>query len=208
MYEQCAKKYYHIKVAKDAKDADSQWAGDGKDIHDALKKRVIDNKPLPLNLRHMEKMAAKFANAKGEKYGELQFALNEQYEPVDWFAKDAWVRAIIDLLIINGKHALLVDWKTGKVKEEYDQIKLSAAVLAQQMPELEEFSLAYVWTKHRKISPLTMRREHMADVWADYLPRVQAIKDALKTTDFPADPSGLCGWCPVTQCPHHVQRQT
>ena len=40
MFEQCPKKYYHIRVAKDAKDDDSQFAGEGKLIHDAMKKRV------------------------------------------------------------------------------------------------------------------------------------------------------------------------
>lgn len=204
MFEQCKKKYFHLKVKKDVSDDDSAFAGEGKLIHDSLKKRVIDGVALPIELRHLEKMAKKFADTQGEKRGELQLALTETYEPTTWFGKDVWVRAIIDLLVIKGTHALIIDWKTGKKKDEWDQIKLSAAVLSQFMPEITDFTLTYVWTASRQIStPLTMKKEHMVNVWSDMQPRVQEIVDAMATTTFPAEPSPLCKWCPVKQCPNH-----
>lgn len=204
MFELCRKKYYHIKVAKDAKDADSDEANEGKNIHKALFARVVKGKPLPLVYRYMEKMAKKFADKKGEKHGELQFALNSEFVPCGWFDKETYVRAIIDLLIINGTHALVVDWKTGKVRPDFDQLKLSAAVLSKQMPELKTFTLAYVWVNQNDVSVIKMGVEHMTEVWADVLPRANEIVEALKTTDFPAEPNHLCKrYCPVTQCPHH-----
>jgi len=204
MFELCRKKYYHIKVKKDVKDEDSSFSGEGKLIHDSLKKRVIDKTPLPIELRYLEKMAAKFANADGEKRGELQLALTEGYAPTTWFGKNVWVRAIIDLLIVKGTHAIIIDWKTGKVRDEWDQIKLSAAVLSQFMPEIEDFTLTYVWTAHAHVSPpITMKKEHMVNVWADFQPRIGEIIEATKTTTFPAEPNPLCKWCPVKSCPSH-----
>jgi CRISPR/Cas system-associated exonuclease Cas4 (RecB family) len=204
MFELCRKKYFHIKVAKDVKDDDSQFAGEGKLIHDSLKKRVIDAVPLPIELRYLEAMAAKFANAKGEKRGELQLALTNNYAPTTWFGKSVWVRVIIDLLVVNGTHALIVDYKTGKRREDWDQMKLAAAVLSQFMPEIEDFTATYIWTKSQEVSPpLTMKKEHMADVWSDFQPRIEEILEAAKTTTFPAEPNPLCKWCPVKQCPHH-----
>lgn len=204
MFELCNKKYYHIKVLKDVKDEDSQFAGDGKAIHDGLYRRVIHAKPLPIELRYLEPMAKKFADSAGEKRGELQLALNENLRPTTWFGQDTWVRAIIDILVIKGSHAIIVDYKTGKRKDNWDQIKLSAAVLSQFMPEIEDFTLTYAWTKTRELTPpLTMKKQHMADVWADFYPRVQAILDAMKTTTFPAESNPLCKWCPVTSCPHN-----
>jgi len=207
VFEVCRKKYYHLKVKKDVKDADSTASQDGKFIHDAMKKRVIDGVPLPIKLRQHEKLAKRFADSKGEKHGEMQLALNKKFEPRDWFAKDVWVRAILDLLIVRGTTAVLVDWKTGKRKERYDQLRLAAAVLSRYMPEIEEFVLVFVWLKDGEVSdPVTIKKSEMRSVWIEFLPRVKEITDAIKTTTFPATESGLCGWCPVTSCPHWFDR--
>lgn len=206
MYRSCAKKYYHLKVAKDFKDSDSSFSADGKAIHEALLTRVIDGTPLPLPMRYMEPIAAKFANTDGVKSGEIQLALNRQFEPCAWFDKDCYVRAIIDLLIIKGNKATIIDWKTGKVRPKPDQLKLAAAVLSQQMPEIEHFTCAFVWVNHKEVTPLTLRKENMADVWADWIEAADEMEDAIKITAFPASPSYLCRWCPVTSCPHNDAR--
>lgn len=206
-FEVCNKKYYHLKVAKDVKDSDNQASVDGKFVHVAMKERVCHKVPLPIQLRQHEKIAARFADAPGEKHGEMQLALNHKMEPRDWFGKDVWVRAILDLLIVRGNKAILVDWKTGKRKERYDQLRLSAAILSRYMPEIEEFQLVFVWLKDGEISPpQTLRKDQMRAVWIEFLPRVSAITQAIATTTFPAMQSGLCGYCPVSDCPNWYER--
>ena len=207
MFETCRKKYYHLKVAKDHKDADNSAAIDGKFAHNAMFERVIKAVPLPISLRQYEKIAAKFAGAAGDKHGEMKLALNNKFEPRDFFAKDVWVRVVVDLLIVRGNTAILVDWKTGKRKERYDQLELAAAVLSRYMPEIDEFKLVFVWLKDQEISPpVVVRKNDMRSIWLKLLPRVKKITEAIKVTNFPASPSGLCGWCPVTSCPHWVDR--
>jgi hypothetical protein len=206
MYEVCPKQYFHVKVAKDAKDEDTSFAHDGKVVHDALKSRVIDGKPFPLPLRYLEGIAAKFATAEGEKYGEMKLCLNDKYEPVDFFAKDAWVRSIIDLLIIKGDRAIIVDWKTGKTKEGFTQLELTAAMLARYMPEIAHFTVVYVWLKEREITKRMLTLSMLPDVWNGWLARIRPILEARKTTSFPARPSKMCDYCPVKQCPHYGNR--
>ena len=171
-------------------------------------KRVIKGKALPVPMRNHEKLAARFADAKGEKYGEMKMCLNSKFEPVDWFAKDAWVRAILDLLIVNGDTATLVDWKTGKKKLDFTQLQLSAAVLSRLMPEIKTFKLVFVWLRNSEVSLETMSADSIKKVWIDILPRVKEIEIAKQTTSFPAKESGLCGWCPVTQCPHWFDKDS
>lgn len=207
VFETCRKKYYHLKVLKDAKDGDSEAAREGKEVHVAMHKRVLQGVALPVPLRQHEKIAARFANAKGQKFGEMKMCLNNNFEPVDWFAKDAWVRAIVDLLIVNGDTATIIDWKTGKIKLDWTQLRLAAAVLARLMPEINNFKLVFVWLRDSKISTESITRSELKSVvWMDLLPRVKEIEIAKQTTDFPASESGLCGWCPVTQCPHWFDR--
>ena len=203
MFEQCRKKFYHLKVAKDVKDSDSSFSHEGKEVHDAMYQRVLKGTPLPLPIRHYERWAAAFEKRPGEKHGEMKLCLNNKFEPVDWFAKDAWVRAIVDLLIIDGKTAVIVDWKTGKVRIDWTQLKLAAAVLSRLMPEIEHFKLIFVWLRENQMDIEPLDKADIKEVWNELLPRVKAIEVAKKTTEFPATESGLCRYCPVEQCPHY-----
>jgi len=205
-FENCPKQYWHLNVAKDFKDADSSFSEDGKFIHDALYKRVIKKVPLPMELRPLEQVAAKFASTPGEKKGEMKLALNRDMEPVDFFAHDVWVRAVVDLLIVKGNKAVIVDWKTGKPKEDFTQLGLTAAVVAQWVPEVDSFMTAYVWTSHRKVSFKAYTKDDLASVWNDMLPRSKKVEHAISLTEFPAKSSGLCGYCPVSSCPHFNPR--
>ncbi len=212
VFENCRKKYYHLKVLKKGdpdffKDKDSDASRDGKFIHDAMFQRVIHGKLLPVQLRQHEKTAAKFADAKGEKHGEMKLALNAGFQPRDFFAKDVWVRAVIDLLIVRGDTVILVDWKTGKKRVRWDQLHLSAAVLSRYMPEIDHFKLVFAWLKDSEFSTAVLEKEELKGVWLNYLPRVNMITEAIKTTTFPANQTPLCGWCPVSSCPHHIERE-
>jgi hypothetical protein len=205
-YENCPKQYYHLNVAKDFKDEDSDFAADGKVVHEGLHARVIDGKPLPLPIRHMEPFAKQFADTEGEKHGEMKLALNRQFEPVAWFADDVFVRAVVDLLIIRGSHAIIVDWKTGKVKDDFTQLRLTAAILSRYMPEIDFNTLVYVWVNQKQITKKTATLSMHTILWNELLPRVKKIETAIRETTFPARPSGLCRWCPVRTCPHQEDR--
>jgi hypothetical protein len=205
-YENCPKQYYHLSVAKDFKDEDSEYAADGKVVHEGMFARVVKNKPLPLPIRHLESMAKPFADAEGEKHGEMKLALNRKFEPVAWFADDTWVRAVVDLLIIRENKAIIVDWKTGKVKDDFTQLRLTAAILSRYMPELDFFTLVYVWVNKKQVTKKTATLSMHTLLWNELLPRVSKIERAIRETTFPARPSGLCRWCPVRSCPHQEER--
>lgn len=205
MFEQCRKKYYHLKVNKDVKDSDSSFSVEGKEIHKAMFARVIKGVPLPLPIRHFEKFAGPFADSKGEKHGEMKLCLNNKFEPVAWFADDAWVRAVVDLLIIKGDTAIIVDWKTGKVRIDWTQLQLTAAIVSRLMPEIKNFKLVFVWLGAGKVSNSELTKADIKPIWSELIPRVLQIELAKATTDFPATSSGLCKFCPVTKCPENLK---
>lgn len=210
-FELCPKKYFHLYVAEKGspervKDSDSSFSADGKIAHEALKSRVVDGKPLPLPMRHFEKLAKPFADAVGEKHGEMKLALTREFQPCDYFAPDVWVRVVIDLAIVRDKMGIVVDWKTGKVKDDFTQMGLNTAVLSRWMPELESFRTAFVWLQAGKVSPRNYTLPQLTAVWNDLLPRVAKMEHARKITEFPAKQNGLCGYCPVTSCPFYKAR--
>ncbi len=211
-YELCPKKYFHLYFAEKGSpervaDSDSSFSADGKVIHEAMRARVMNGTPFDVPLRHLEPMAKRFADAPGKKHAEMKLALTREFEPCDYFDKKVFVRVVIDLAIIQGKTAIVVDWKTGKVKDDPTQMALTAAVLSRWMPEITEFKTLFVWLASKDITPKNYAPEAFASVvWNNLLPRVAKIEEARKTTTFNAKPNGLCGWCPVTQCPHHIDR--
>jgi hypothetical protein len=205
IWETCKKKFYHLKVVKDIRDSDSEASQEGKYIHDAMFKYVIKNVKLPIRLKPYERVADMYKE-RGKKVddiqGELKLCLNDEFQPVDWFADDAWVRAVLDLLLVKGNIAILVDWKTGKKKVVWDQLMLSAAILSRYMPEIEEFHLVFEWLRDSTRSVHRIHKSELKAVWLKFLPIVNEIEEARRTTEFPASSSGLCGWCPVVNCPH------
>jgi hypothetical protein len=136
----------------------------------------------------------------------MKLALNREFEPRDYFAKDVYVRVVIDLAIIQGKTAFVIDWKTGKVKDDPTQMALTAAVLSRWMPEIETFKTVFVWLAHNDATPKPYTPDDFTAVWNNLLPRATKIETARKTTEFPAKENGLCGWCPVRSCVHFKAR--
>ena len=209
VFKTCRKKFYHLRVKKDVKDGDSEAAADGKFVHKALFEYVMHGVALPIKLRQHEKVAASY-RAKGKKcddmQGELQLCLDDKLNPVDWFSPKAWVRAIVDLLLVRGKTAILIDWKTGKRNLRWDQLELSAALLSRYMPEIEEFHLVFEWLRSGERDVIKISKDELKQVWLKFFPIYREIEEAEATTDFPATPSGLCGWCPVESCPNWFDR--
>jgi PD-(D/E)XK nuclease superfamily len=208
-YENCPKQYYHISVKKDVKDEGSEYSEEGQIIHKGMYERITKGKPLPLNYRYLESTAAKFVGFPGDVSGELKFAMDRKFAPVSYFDSSVFVRVVVDLLVVARTRAIIVDWKTGKPQPWSVQLDLTAAVLSTHLPEIETFDLAYVWLKDTKVKPSRMRRTKadLVNVWNNLLPRVAKIEQAIKTTDFPAKPSGLCKYCPVVTCPNWKPRE-
>lgn len=203
-FRNCPKWYWHLNVQKDVKDEDSESAAEGRAIHLALYNRVCKGQKLPINLRFLEPVAARFVGLSGETTGELKFAMSRAFAPVEYFHRSVFVRVVVDLLNLQDDTALVVDWKTGKVKPGFEQLRITAGVLASHLPEVKKFKLAYVWIREPTITTDIVTREQLLDVWNKVLPDVAKIEQAIKMTEFPAKPSGLCRYCPVISCPHNT----
>jgi hypothetical protein len=116
--------------------------------------------------------------------------------PTTWFGQDAWCRGIIDLGVDSGPKALLLDWKTGKVKHDSSQLKLFAALFMAAKPYVETVSTGFVWLAHDKMTRETITRPDLPAIWEDFIMRSQRLEMAYKNDRWPPKPSGLCnGWC-------------
>jgi CRISPR/Cas system-associated exonuclease Cas4 (RecB family) len=205
-YETCPKKFWHESVRKDVPFEESEAMRYGKMVHKALELRVGKGKPLPLHLRYLDKYAKVLAESKGDKLTEQQLAIDSDFNPCSWFAKETWCRAILDLAIVNGTHAVVFDYKTGKISSDFTQLRLAAVLLMLHMPEIQTVDLAYLWTKDKKITryDVTLTRDDIKRVVLELMPRLKKYEKAHRMESFPARPGYLCkSWCPVKTCPYH-----
>jgi len=202
MFENCPKKYYHLRVVKDVEDKPYEHRQEGEDAHRALRNRLHRGSPLPTGLAKLEGICQKLIEAPGEFYLEHKVALDDNLNPVEWFSKQAWCRAIFDVAKVNGRKAIVLDWKMGKKHEESDQLELFAAVLMAWLPEVDEVTTGFVWATDGSLTTDKFtRKDSYALLWSNYHKRVARIEKAIETNVWQPKASGLCRkHCPVSSC--------
>lgn len=206
-FETCAFRHYKTKVKKDTPDPPGEAALWGQRVHKHLEERLRDGTPLPDSLAPYEKYASPFDKAPGTLKVENQIALTKDFKLTEWFAKDVWCRAVLDVEVINGSKAGIWDWKTGKRKPENDQLELFAGVTFVVHPEVERADTGFIWLQEKKIDKATFTRADGPRIWERFIPRVQRLERAHETDTWDKKPSGLCRkWCPVKSCEHNGQR--
>lgn len=204
-FDTCPKRYYEIDVAKTYKEADGEQLKWGNEVHEALANRLGKGVPLPPTMSNFEDMVSTIEQMPHEQLlVECKFAITKEFNPCEYFAKDVWFRSIADVLKINKMVALAVDYKTGKILEDSQQLALVAATVFAHFPNVQAVRCEFWWLKDDAKSEDTFYRKDMPDMWRGLWPRIQALEHAHETMTFPPKPSHLCRkWCPVTSCPHN-----
>lgn len=203
-YETCPKRHFHYDVSKDVVEPEGESLQYGNAVHAALANAITGDAELPSHFKHLAPWAEKVKTGRVDKMlVEQKLAITNEFEPCEWFAKNAWYRGIADVVKITGRVALAIDWKTGKIVEDGSQLALMAACIFAHHPEVEKIRTEFVWLKEDATTRADFSRDDMALVWAGILPRVKLLQIAHETTTFPPKPGGLCRkWCSVTSCPH------
>lgn len=211
-FDQCPKKYYHLKVVKDVKDDPGEAAVYGTDVHAAAEEFIKNGTPVPGKYSVIAPTVEALAKFPGTKYTELKLGLRktpEGYAKCGFFGAGVWYRGIVDLLIIDGPTAHLVDYKTGKNAKYADmkQMDLMAGAVFVHYPEVEKIksALAYV------VSNDFITKVHTRDKIETYLSvfdeQLERLDAAMDSGVFNAKSGPLCGWCPVVECEHYKPRR-
>ena len=211
-FDQCPKKYFHLKIEKDVKDEPGEAADYGTAVHLAAEEFVRDGKPIPEKFAYMRPIVEPLAAQPGTKYTELKLGLkktSDGFETCGFFDKDVWYRGIVDLLIIDGDRAWMIDYKTGKNAKYADmkQLDLMAGALFVKYPQLKTIKSGLAFVVSKEFPKKTHKRKHLREylnVFEDQLDRLDA---AIENGVWNAKTSPLCGWCPVTACEHWRQRR-
>jgi hypothetical protein len=136
---------------------------------------------------------------------ENQIAIDEYFNRVSWYDKNAYFRVIYDLIGF-GKDLLLGDYKTGKFADysgsldEMGQLHMAGVVGMALWPEYDECSSLYIYVDHRRTVPCTFSRKDSFDRMKENL--IKEHENINSDEDFLEKKNKYCGWCEATheQC--------
>jgi hypothetical protein len=207
-FEQCAAKFDYLYVTRNVQDADNEFTLFGSRVHEALElagKAGADMLPdaeYPLEVQPYIELIRRVLSQSGEKHFEMKVAITREFESCEWMAPDVWLRGILDVLVLNGSRAVVLDWKTGKVRDNPTQLQLFAALVFTLYPQVEEVRAAFVWLGHNQLTDSIFHRRDAWRLWEGLVARFRRVEDAVDLGVFKPRPSGLCRWCPArTICP-------
>lgn len=197
-FETCPRRYQITRVTKEVVEKQTEATIWGNKVHKALEDYAKGAKPLPKDLEQYKRYVDKIFSYEGKRIIEERMAINKNFRPTKWMAKDVWCRGIIDIGVVGSDTAYLLDWKTGKQKPDLDQLKLFAAMAFAHYPWIDKVVTGFIWLKVSKFDKDVFTREQLPEIWNEFLPRLNKLGAAYEKDKWIAKPSGLCrNWCPV-----------
>ena len=136
--------------------------------------------------------------------GELQVAVNDKFQQVSWYDKQAYFRVVYDMI---GKcnDLLLGDWKTGRFTDytgtmkELGQLHMAAVIGMQIYPEFDECSSVYLYVDHRRPIKCMVSKDDIPQMRDNLMAEHLAINE---DKQFDPKKNKYCGYCDATtlQC--------
>jgi ATP-dependent exoDNAse (exonuclease V) beta subunit len=206
-YSNCPKQYQQVKVLKKFSKRPTQQMLYGTEVHTALENYVKDGTPLAKNYERYKKQLDPLRDMQGVKYPEHRMAITYDKEPCTFGAKDYWARGIADLLVVDGDQAFIVDYKTGSNKyPDPKQLQLMALMAFAHFPEVNHIKAGLLFVAHEHFVTSEYTREKIDQYWQDFYWELERMRLSYENDSWQANPTPLCGWCPVHTCEHHKER--
>jgi hypothetical protein len=176
-------------------------------VHDAFVRRLKKNIPLPEGMTQWEHWCERIERGAHGILVEQKLAINDKFGACPWRNKEAWYRGVADVIKLVGEVALVIDWKTGKILDDSQQLALMAACVFAHHPKIVAIRAEFIWLKDDCTTGATIKRGDMPGFWKGIWPRIETLQRAHERGDYPANPGKLCrSWCPVVKCAHHGER--
>jgi hypothetical protein len=205
-FKNCPSSFYEVNVAKSVIKEPFDEQSVGVTDHKHLEDYMSVGTPLPAHLLIHKKYLDKISAKDGQFWTELKCGIDKKLKPCSFFAKDVWCRLVIDYIKIDPQAkvpiAYIVDYKTGKQKENYRQLALYAIWAFAQF-EVDLVDARFYWTQTQTDSRKVWSKKEIPELWRMFVGDLKQYAEAFKTNVWQKRQSGLCnGWCPVTKCEH------
>jgi RecB family exonuclease len=202
----CPKQFYHVSVLKEFPYEETEAMRYGTEFHTAAEEFIRDGKPVPDRFAFARPALEALAAKPGTKICEQKLGLNSRLEPCDFFDPDVWFRGIVDLAIIDGDTAWIIDYKTGKSARyaEKGQLELMALAMFRFFPEVKTIRAGLLFVIANEFVKAAYERTGQKALWEKWISEYGRMETAFASGVWNPKPSGLCKrHCPVKECPHN-----
>lgn len=200
-YIQCPRKFKEVNV--DYKFKDSSFSSvSGVDIHKKIEDYIKGSSAVyPLgNYDHavIKCLRETYGAKKSNLYEigiEQTFAVDGNYSPCDYKDKNAILRGKIDLYVLTPTKLRVIDWKSGKRRDNTLQATIYDILVSHLMPKGDRtFTFDYLSNGADPAIVVSDKDRNNA---------IKMIDTIQNAKEFPERPGPLCKWCPVPKafCP-------
>jgi CRISPR/Cas system-associated exonuclease Cas4 (RecB family) len=206
-YVNCPRQYQELKVLKRYEKKATEQMLYGTVVHKACEDYVAEGKPLEKNYLRFKPVLDSLIEIPGTKYPEYEMALKADKTPCAFSDPTRWVRGIVDLLIVDGDHAFIVDYKTGSNRyPDPKQLKLMALMTFAHFPEVKIIKAGLLFVMHESFMDEQYTRDQIPKLWSYFSTDLERLNSSYENDIWNPNPSPLCGWCPVKSCEFHKER--
>lgn len=195
-YKECplkAKLKHLDKIVEPAGEALERGAAIHKEAEAYVGRRL---EVLPESLaRFPEEFAA--LRARRDVESERQMAVTASWQPCEWFARDAWLRVVVDAtyagVLPHEPGRTVIDYKTGKIRQaNADQLDLYGLVMLAYYPGVKCVDSALWYLDQGEIVSRTLTPSGapaLRERWG------RLVLPMLSDETFAPKPSNGCRWC-------------
>lgn len=176
----------------------------GDDVHKAFERRLGRQcQPLPADMP-WEHFASSFDNRK--VHPEIKLGITRDGKATGFFDNNVYGRGKIDAPIVEGETAYMVDWKSGKPREDAFELEIGAVLLKAKFPQLRKIVGRYAWLAENRLGP-PYDLTDTARTWDEINRLVALILSDRERGWFDKVEGPLCKWCPVLDCEYNRSQQ-
>ena len=199
---QAARKYIVKDLPREPQTPEMAW---GNEVHTAMENRLKHKTPLPETMQAFEMWAVGLDKCVVEP--EQKLGITAAGRPCGFFDKDVYLRGKLDAPVLLRTDAMaLLDWKTGKQREDPFELAIGALLLQAKQPEVRVIVGSYVWLKNGVKGPL----HDVSDTertWHTVQATMGEVQSAIDNKRFVKTPGPLCGFCPVRDCTNNRNKR-
>lgn len=203
-YENCPKQFYYRYIAKALPFVETEQMAWGKRVHTAFERRLQWKEALPPPLAPLEPICAAVETAPYVAV-EQTWIITRDGRPAT--RANGFLTSRCDVGAFDGdrEYAYLIDWKTGKPREDDTELCFQGIALRCHYPSVRRVRGAYCWIKESRVGVEHDLTLDMDSAWTRLCEVVDLI--AIQTRDgekgFPAKPGKHfpCPYCAATFCP-------
>jgi hypothetical protein len=210
LFQQCPRKYYHLRVIKDIQEPPTEAILFGKEVHQAAEDYIGKGTPIPEKYKFIEPVLQVLEAIPGEKFVEHKMGLTKSLEPCGFFDKNVWFRGVGDLIIVDGDTASVIDYKTGASSKYADtkQLELMALAVFKHFPQVTKVKAGLAFVVCEDFVKAKYSVDDAQLFWVRWIEETDRLAKAHETGIWNPKQNFTCkNYCKVLTCEHNGKGQ-